>query len=72
MKKAFLILILLSTNNIWLIGQSKIKEDSIVINVKAEFIIDKNGEITKVKIVESDCKHCDKETLKQAEQEVVR
>src|SRR5579863_1689625 len=72
MKKIALILILLSAANTWVIGQSKIKEDSIVVNVKASFIITGNGEVTKVKIVESDCKHCDKETLKKVEQEVIR
>jgi len=72
MKKAYLILILLYLCSLRLSGQTKIKDDSTVVNVKASFVIDKNGEVTKIKIVESDCRNCDKKTLKQVEQEVVR
>jgi hypothetical protein len=71
-KKEYLTLILLSICNISLIGQAQIKEDSIVVNLRAAFVIDKNGEVTKIKIVETDCRRCDKEILKQVEQEVVR
>jgi len=72
MRKTCLIFLLLSISSSWLMGQSKIGNDSIVVNLKVSFVIIKNGEVTKLKIVESDCKRCDRKTVKQVEQEVVR
>lgn len=53
-------------------AQTAAQSDSVTVKVKASFVVDKTGEITNVKIVESDCKACSSQNELQVKESVIQ